>query len=199
MVGELKGHTDTIYTLKFSRDGEILASGMWTEQLQMWFRISHIKFLQFDSDNLSSFFRLHGQHSSSVGCYQSIRWFGNWWFYGSYRTYPPTGQLPRASSGHLHVQIHTCHTPSLHPQEPAVSGRSLQSMTLCRTKSGDFKWKTSGPQNLQRARGWWLHWGIKSSPLNMTVKIQLANFSGPSQMSPLLIKVPLLTVDCYCF
>lgn len=29
MVGELKGHTDTIYTLKFSRDGEILASGVW--------------------------------------------------------------------------------------------------------------------------------------------------------------------------
>lgn len=27
MVGELKVHTDTIYTLKFSRDGEILASG----------------------------------------------------------------------------------------------------------------------------------------------------------------------------
>lgn len=27
MVGELKGHTDTIYALKFSRDGEILASG----------------------------------------------------------------------------------------------------------------------------------------------------------------------------
>lgn len=29
MVSELKGHTDTIYTLKFSRDGEILASGGW--------------------------------------------------------------------------------------------------------------------------------------------------------------------------
>lgn len=28
MVGELKGHTDTIYALKFSRDGEILATGM---------------------------------------------------------------------------------------------------------------------------------------------------------------------------
>lgn len=28
MVGELKGHTDTIYTLRFSRDGEILASGI---------------------------------------------------------------------------------------------------------------------------------------------------------------------------
>lgn len=27
MVGELKGHTDTIYSLRFSRDGEILASG----------------------------------------------------------------------------------------------------------------------------------------------------------------------------
>lgn len=27
MIGELKGHTDTIYALKFSRDGEILASG----------------------------------------------------------------------------------------------------------------------------------------------------------------------------
>lgn len=27
MVGELKGHTDTIYALRFSRDGEILASG----------------------------------------------------------------------------------------------------------------------------------------------------------------------------
>lgn len=27
MVGELKGHADTIYALKFSRDGEILASG----------------------------------------------------------------------------------------------------------------------------------------------------------------------------
>ncbi len=29
MVGELKGHTDTIYSLRFSRDGEILASGGW--------------------------------------------------------------------------------------------------------------------------------------------------------------------------
>lgn len=28
MIGELKGHTDTIYSLRFSRDGEILASGM---------------------------------------------------------------------------------------------------------------------------------------------------------------------------
>jgi transcription initiation factor TFIID subunit 5 len=27
MIGDLKGHTDAIYTLKFSRDGEILASG----------------------------------------------------------------------------------------------------------------------------------------------------------------------------
>lgn len=27
MIGELKGHTDTIYSLRFSRDGEILASG----------------------------------------------------------------------------------------------------------------------------------------------------------------------------
>ena len=29
MFAELKGHTDTIYSLKFSRDGEILASGGW--------------------------------------------------------------------------------------------------------------------------------------------------------------------------
>lgn len=29
MIGDLKGHTDTIYSLKFSRDGEILASGGW--------------------------------------------------------------------------------------------------------------------------------------------------------------------------
>lgn len=32
MIGELKGHTDTIYALKFSRDGEILASGGWLAQ-----------------------------------------------------------------------------------------------------------------------------------------------------------------------
>lgn len=31
MVGELKGHTDTIYALRFSRDGEILASGKITK------------------------------------------------------------------------------------------------------------------------------------------------------------------------
>ena len=28
MIGDLKGHTDTVYALKFSRDGEILASGL---------------------------------------------------------------------------------------------------------------------------------------------------------------------------
>lgn len=36
MVGELKGHTDTIYTLKFSRDGEILASGAWPLSNSVW-------------------------------------------------------------------------------------------------------------------------------------------------------------------
>lgn len=30
MIGELKGHTDTIYSLRFSRDGEILASGEYS-------------------------------------------------------------------------------------------------------------------------------------------------------------------------
>lgn len=30
MISELKGHTDTIYALKFSRDGEVLASGMFS-------------------------------------------------------------------------------------------------------------------------------------------------------------------------
>lgn len=36
MVGELKGHTDTVYTLKFSRDGEILASGAWPNIYAQW-------------------------------------------------------------------------------------------------------------------------------------------------------------------
>ena len=27
MVGQFKGHTDTVHTLAFSRDGEVLASG----------------------------------------------------------------------------------------------------------------------------------------------------------------------------
>eukprot|EP00063_Salmo_salar_P011432 XP_013986267.1 PREDICTED: transcription initiation factor TFIID subunit 5-like [Salmo salar] len=36
MVGELKGHTDTIYALKFSRDGEILASGSMDNTVKLW-------------------------------------------------------------------------------------------------------------------------------------------------------------------
>lgn len=36
MIGELKGHTDTIYSLKFSRDGEILASGSMDNTVRLW-------------------------------------------------------------------------------------------------------------------------------------------------------------------
>lgn len=34
--------------------------------------------------------RLHGQHSSSVGCYEGVWWFRDGWFHSSYRTHPST-------------------------------------------------------------------------------------------------------------
>lgn len=39
MVGDLKGHTNTIYALKFSRDGEILASGMFAEYYKVLYTL----------------------------------------------------------------------------------------------------------------------------------------------------------------
>lgn len=42
MIGELKGHTDTIYSLRFSRDGEILASGKCCRFLFILFFIKRL-------------------------------------------------------------------------------------------------------------------------------------------------------------
>lgn len=36
MFAEFKGHTDTIFSLKFSRDGEILASGSMDNTVRLW-------------------------------------------------------------------------------------------------------------------------------------------------------------------
>lgn len=45
MVGELKGHTDTIYSLRFSRDGELLASGAYCITLLNQLKLQNSMFL----------------------------------------------------------------------------------------------------------------------------------------------------------
>uniref|UniRef100_A0A2D4K822 Uncharacterized protein n=1 Tax=Micrurus paraensis TaxID=1970185 RepID=A0A2D4K822_9SAUR len=53
MVGELKGHSDTVYALKFSRDGEILASGIFFQgsmdnTVKLWDAVKAFEDLETD-------------------------------------------------------------------------------------------------------------------------------------------------------
>lgn len=100
MVGELKGHTDTIYTLKFSRDGEILASGMWPIiQLLNWTASngiankSHQISSVSDSDNLSPFFFFLGSMDNTVHLWDAVKAFDDL----------ETDDFT-AATGHIHLQ-----------------------------------------------------------------------------------------------
>lgn len=65
MVSELKGHTDTVYALRFSRDGEILASGGCSSAAAGVPRLQRLTAL------LTS--RFDGQHGPPLGCSEGVR------------------------------------------------------------------------------------------------------------------------------